>query len=94
MCFCFSESHLKSQSVEIPLIGNLDSSTGFWAAFVNSLLMIIVTEIGDKTFFIAAVLAMRHDRAAVFAGAIGALALMTVLSAAMGFALPNLLPRK
>ena len=29
----------------------------------------------------------------VFAGAIGALALMTVLSAAIGFALPNLLPR-
>ena len=32
-------------------------------------------------------------RLVVFAGAIGALALMTVLSAAIGFALPNLLPR-
>jgi len=34
--------------------GDLDS-TSFWAAFINSLIMIIVTELGDKTFFIAAV---------------------------------------
>ena len=70
------------------------SGTRFWEAFTNSLLMIFATEIGDKTFFIAAVLAMRQSRATVFAGAIGALALMTVLSAIMGFALPNLMPRK
>ena len=37
-----------------------------------------VTELGDKTFFIAAVLAMRQDRWAVYLGAVGALALMTV----------------
>ena len=28
----------------------------FWAAFFNSLAMILVTEIGDKTFFIAAIM--------------------------------------
>mmetsp|Transcript_16216 Transcript_16216/g.25182 ORF Transcript_16216/g.25182 Transcript_16216/m.25182 type:complete len:210 (-) Transcript_16216:95-724(-) len=55
--------------------------------------MIIVSELGDKTFFIAAIMAMRHSRAVVLAGALGALALMTVLSAAAGFALPNLMPR-
>jgi putative Ca2+/H+ antiporter (TMEM165/GDT1 family) len=38
--------------------------------------------IGDKTFFIAAVMAMRHPRLEVFGSAIAALALMTVLSAA------------
>mmetsp|Transcript_31122 Transcript_31122/g.41159 ORF Transcript_31122/g.41159 Transcript_31122/m.41159 type:complete len:311 (+) Transcript_31122:119-1051(+) len=65
----------------------------FTPAFVRSLLMIIVTELGDKTFFIAAILAMRHRRLLVFTGAIGALALMTVLSTLMGFALPNLIPR-
>ena len=31
--------------------------------------MILVTEIGDKTFFIAAVLAMRHGRLVVYSGA-------------------------
>eukprot|EP00939_MAST-03C_sp_MAST-3C-sp1_P000422 g422.t1 len=65
----------------------------FWVAFFNSIAMIIVTELGDKTFFIAAILAMKHDRAVIFAGAIGALALMTVLSSIIGFALPALLPR-
>jgi len=44
---------------------------GFWGPFFNSLSMIMVTEIGDKTFFIAAVMAMRYDRSVVFSGAIG-----------------------
>ena len=43
-------------------------------------MVIIVSEIGDKTFFIAAIFAMKHSRSTVFAGAIGALGLMTFLS--------------
>ena len=56
--------------------------------------MIIASEIGDKTFLIAAILAMRHPRAAVFAGAFGSLVAMSFLSAALGHVLPGLLPRK
>ncbi|CAM9365382.1 unnamed protein product, partial [Hapterophycus canaliculatus] len=67
--------------------------TGFWKGFANSVAMIIATEIGDKTFFIAAIMAMSYSRLAVFGGAIGALAVMTVLSAALGFALPSFLPK-
>jgi len=52
----------------------------FLHAFVASLSVIIVSELGDKTFFIAAILAMRHSRLLVFGGAIAALGLMTVLS--------------
>lgn len=55
-------------------------SLGFVHAFVASLSVIIVSELGDKTFFIAAIMAMRHSRITVFVGAISALALMTVLS--------------
>lgn len=55
-------------------------SLGFVHAFVASLSVIIVSELGDKTFFIAAIMAMRHPRITVFIGAISALALMTVLS--------------
>jgi len=55
--------------------------------------MILVTEIGDKTFFIAAVLAMRHGRLVVYSGAMIALGIMHVLSSLMGFALPNLIPK-
>jgi len=55
-------------------------SLGLVHAFVASLSVIVVSELGDKTFFIAAIMAMRHSRITVFAGAISALALMTVLS--------------
>lgn len=65
----------------------------FKNAFLASISMILVSELGDKTFFIAAIMAMRHSRFTVFFAAIAALALMTVLSAAMGYALPSLLPR-
>lgn len=70
------------------------SLEGFWKAFTSSLAMIIATEIGDKTFFIAAVLSMKHSRSAVFLGAILALVIMTILSTAMGLVLPNIMPRK
>ena len=55
--------------------------------------MTIATELGDKTFMIAAVLAMRYNRLIVFFGAVMALLVMTVLSVAIGVAVPALLPR-
>ena len=39
---------------------------------------ILVTELGDETFIIAAIMAMRHPRLTVYAGAMSALAFMTV----------------
>jgi len=63
-------------------------------ALFNSFLMIIVSEIGDKTFLIAAILAMRHPRIVVFAGAFGSLVVMSILSAAMGHLLPTLIPKQ
>ena len=63
-------------------------------AFASSLMMILVSELGDKTFFIAAVLAMKHSRAVVLVGSLGALALMTALSAIMGKILTDLLPHE
>lgn len=61
-------------------------------AFAASFMVIIVSELGDKTFFIAAIMAMRHPRLTVFAGAIAALALMTVLSVVFGMA-ATIIPR-
>lgn len=38
-----------------------------WTAFVKSFGVILASEIGDKTFFIAAVMAMKNSRLAVSA---------------------------
>lgn len=53
---------------------------GFIHAFLASISVIIVSELGDKTFFIAAIMAMRYNRLVVLAAALLALALMTCLS--------------
>ncbi|EXJ89407.1 hypothetical protein A1O3_02474 [Capronia epimyces CBS 606.96] len=58
-----------------------------------SFTMIIFSEIGDKTFLIAALMAMRHPRVVVFTAAFSALITMTVLSAVLGHAVPTLIPK-
>ncbi len=63
-------------------------------SFVLSLAMILVSEIGDKTFLVAALMAMKHDRLVVFSAAFGALITMTVLSAVLGHAVPTLIPKR
>ncbi|KAL5334091.1 hypothetical protein BJX70DRAFT_379216 [Aspergillus crustosus] len=58
-----------------------------------SFTMIIVSEIGDKTFLVAALMAMRHPQLLVFSAAFSALIGMTVLSAVLGHAVPSLIPK-
>mmetsp|Transcript_21393 Transcript_21393/g.59496 ORF Transcript_21393/g.59496 Transcript_21393/m.59496 type:complete len:350 (-) Transcript_21393:670-1719(-) len=67
---------------------------GFMKGFSSGVAMILATEIGDKTFFIAAVLSMRQKRSAVFLGAVASLYVMTVLSSMMGIVMPKLVPVK
>ncbi|KAL9682011.1 hypothetical protein QQ045_013804 [Rhodiola kirilowii] len=74
---------------------DLDSSgLGIFDALFASFSMILVTEIGDETFIIAALMAMRHPKAIVLSGALCALIVMTVLSTALGRIVPNLISRK
>lgn len=54
------------------------------SAFTAGLLLITISELGDKTFFIAVILSMRHSRKLVFVGVTAALAAMTVLSVIFG----------
>ncbi|XP_068664932.1 GDT1-like protein 1, chloroplastic isoform X2 [Aristolochia californica] len=62
-------------------LGDLgDISTGFASAF----LLIFFSELGDKTFFIAALLAARNSGAIIFTGTFGALAAMTIVSVFLG----------
>ena len=62
-------------------------------AFTAGLLLITVSELGDKTFFIAVILSMRHSRRLVFAGVTAALAAMTILSVLFG-QVASLLPKE
>ena len=71
-----------------------DGIGDFQDAFVSSLAMILVAELGDETFIIAAIMAMRHPRAIVLSGALSALAIMTVLSTALGVIAPMLISPK
>ena len=60
----------------------------------SSITVILVSEIGDKTFFIAAILAMRNSKLIVFIAALSALYLMTILSALLGWVVTTFIPRE
>jgi putative Ca2+/H+ antiporter (TMEM165/GDT1 family) len=56
------------------------AETGFYQAFS----LVFVSEIGDKTFFIAGLLAMKTSKFISFLGSMGALAVMTIISVCIG----------
>lgn len=63
-------------------------------AFGSSFGAITLAELGDKTFFMALILAARHQRRWVFLGSFSALALVTLLSLGVGFGLRELLSER
>ena len=69
------------------------TSLGLFHAFIASISVIVVSEIGDKTFFIAAIMAMKHPRLTVYMGAMFALGLMTLLSALLGNIITQFIPK-
>ena len=56
------------------------SETGFYQAFS----LVFLSEIGDKTFFIAGLLSMKTSKFTSFVGSMGALIAMTVISVLIG----------
>uniref|UniRef100_A0A8C5M3D7 GDT1 family protein n=1 Tax=Leptobrachium leishanense TaxID=445787 RepID=A0A8C5M3D7_9ANUR len=88
-----AEKMLTPPAVHVPSEENPSSSNlGFIHAFVAAISVIIVSELGDKTFFIAAIMAMRYNRLTVLVGAMLALGLMTCLSVLFGYA-TTVIPR-
>lgn len=67
---------------------------GFIHGFGESISVILVSEIGDKTFFIAAILAMRNNKLIVFLAAVSALFAMTILSGLLGWVVTTFIPRE
>lgn len=82
----------KQESVKSDDSGFMGASGSFAHGFIATFSVIVVSELGDKTFFIAAIMAMRHPRWTVFVGAMAALAIMHVMSAFFGYAI-TVIPR-
>lgn len=86
---------IKSHPLKASTVANDDTvekvPESKFKSFYMALSMIFVSEIGDKTFLLAALMAMRHPHMVVFSAAGSALVLMTILSGLLGFILPNLL---
>ncbi|SCU91832.1 LAMI_0E07492g1_1 [Lachancea mirantina] len=61
-------------------------------AFLFAISMIIVSEIGDKTFLIAALMAMRYSHLLVFSASASSLFIMTILSGLVGRTFTTLVP--
>jgi putative Ca2+/H+ antiporter (TMEM165/GDT1 family) len=62
------------------------------ASFASSLTAITLAELGDKTFFMALILAARHRPRWVYLGAFSALAAVTLISLGLGYGLRELIP--
>lgn len=56
------------------------SETGFYQAFT----LVFLSEIGDKTFFMAGLLAIQTSKFTSFIGSMAALAVMTIISVLIG----------
>ncbi|KAK4154890.1 hypothetical protein C8A00DRAFT_14052 [Chaetomidium leptoderma] len=98
------ESVANIDHLDVPKGGHSGKSTGSEGdgeglvqplhSFMLSFTMIIFSEIGDKTFLVAALMAMKHDRLVVFTAALSALVAMTILSAVLGHAVPALISKR
>ncbi|OMJ12074.1 GDT1-like protein [Smittium culicis] len=71
-----------------------DSFNKYKETLTQSFVMILFSEIGDKTFLIAAILAMKHSRMLIFISSCSALWLMSLLSALLGNVLLSFVSQK
>lgn len=63
---------------------NLAETSSFISGLTAAFLLVLASEIGDKTFFISALLSMKYSRLLVLIGTMLALASMTVISVVIG----------
>jgi hypothetical protein len=80
---------IASNAISIP-IATASASYSAWltsltdSGFYQAFSLVFLSEIGDKTFFVAALLAAKLSRFISFVGSLGALAVMTVISVVIG----------
>ena len=78
--------HLFNTKIDDFIILNVSAVAGLVGdsplreGLVQGFLLILFSELGDKTFFIAVLLALKQNKGIVFGGTFGALAVMSVIS--------------
>lgn len=84
-----------SSIISIEYLSSFTSTdcTALVHALLASFSVILVSELGDKTFIITAIMAMKNSRSLVFLSSAMALFMMTVLSVGMGVAV-TVIPKK
>lgn len=75
-----------------PMVGDLAAPATSGSGFIQSFLLIFASEIGDKTFFIAGLLAAKYSRLISLVGSLGALSAMTIISCVIGRVFHSLPP--
>lgn len=65
-------------------VAAVDAGSSFISGVTASLALVLASEIGDKTFFISALLSMRYSRVLVLLGTMLALGGMTIISVGLG----------
>ena len=88
------KSEVETEEPDSTLLGENNGLIQPLHSLVLSLTMILFSEVGDKTFLIAALMAMKYPRLLVFSAAFSALIAMTILSAVLGHAVPTLVPKR
>lgn len=61
-----------------------NNSYEFFPSILKSFLTILVSEIGDKSFFVCTALSMKLPKLAVILGNVTALSIMTIIAAIVG----------
>jgi len=92
--FSNAKKYILPVAVALPVLGYMQmahasplssiSAAAADSGFVQSFLLIFISEIGDKTFFIAGLLAAKYGKLTSFIGSISALAVMTIISTLIG----------
>lgn len=72
---------------------NANISNDFLRTSVIALFIILVSELGDKSFFITAIMAMNYSRLIVFFSSLLALEVMTMISAFLGRIITRFVPK-
>lgn len=89
----FSDDDNKTAIVDRILSEYFHISNGCVLAIITSMIIVLLSEMGDKSFLIAVVMSMKHSRLLVFISAMCALELMTLISAMLGNIITQFVPK-